>query len=61
MYNLNPLELQKEPWDSVIDLYADIRHMQIREKKKNAKDNWKEQMRAKGYEVKRANDNSGWW
>lgn len=61
MYGLNPLELQKEPWDSVIELYADIRNMQIREKKKNAKDSWKEQMRAKGYEVKRANDNSGWW
>lgn len=61
MYSLNPLELQKEPWDSVIELYSDVRCMQIRESKRKEKNSWKEQMRAKGYEVRRANDKSGWW
>lgn len=61
MYGLNPLDLQREQWDLVIELYSDIRYMQIRENKKKEKDSWKEEMRAKGYEVRRASDNSGWW
>lgn len=61
MYKLNPLELQKEAWDDVIELYTDVRKMQVREAEKKEKDAWKENLRKQGYEVRRATDDSGWW
>ena len=61
MYGLNPLDLQKEQWDLVIELYTDIRFMQIRENRKKEKEGWKEELQKKGYEVRRATDNSAWW
>ena len=53
--------MQKQSWDEVIELYTDVRRMQVREAEKKEKDNWKENLRQQGYEVRRATDNSGWW
>lgn len=58
---MNPIEVQKQSWDEVIELYTDVRRMQVREAEKKEKDNWKENLRQQGYEVRRATDNSGWW
>jgi hypothetical protein len=53
---INPIQLQNESYDSVIDLYSDMRTMQIRAKK--------EQDREKTgvKEIRRyASNDAGWW
>lgn len=50
-YNgLTPFEIEAKSFDSVIDLYADLRRMQIRQENKENKP-----IR------RRASDNAGWW
>ena len=58
---MNPLELQRETWDIVMELYSDMRKVQIRSEEKTRKDRWKEDMRKRGVKVRRATDTSGWW
>ena len=47
---INPIQIQREPYVDVIDLFSDVRRMQIRDSKKDKK------------VIKRyASDDAGWW
>lgn len=49
-YSITPFEIEEKSFESVIDLYADLRRMQIRQENKEGKP-----IR------RRASDNAGWW
>jgi len=51
VYHTNPIELSEKPYETVIELYADLRTMQIREKNQSKKNT------VRVY----ASDDAGWW
>lgn len=53
VYHTNPIDLSEKPYEAVIGLYADLRTMQINEKKH----------KKGGNQVirRRAADDAGWW
>lgn len=53
---LDPLSLQEKSFFDVIDLYADLRRMQIREQKQ-----MQENTTPQGIPKRRASDDAGWW
>lgn len=50
MYHTDPIALQEKAYIDVVELYADVRKMQIREKQKDKK-----------VVRRRASDDAGWW
>ena len=52
---LTPFEIEQTPLFDVVDLFADLRRMQIRENEKRQEENGEKIIR------RRASDDAGWW